>query len=210
MSSTSTALPVDRGSQLRSLVWPLVWDLGLAIGVYYGLRVAGAGEYLSLLGGSIVAAGRIIWVAVRNRRIEPFAVFLCLVFCTGLGLSFLTGDPRLVLAKDSATSGVAGLAFVVSCLIRHPLAYYASLRFAGPSAANSVRARWQDPEARRGWYLASVVWGVGLLVEASARIWVVYQLPVDEAVAVSNGLMVLAYTVLIAWTIRSTRRAMEG
>ncbi|WP_051342692.1 VC0807 family protein [Pseudonocardia spinosispora] len=209
-NTAADPVQVDRSAHVRAMMWPLIWDVGLAIGVYYGLKLVGATDYLALLAASVVSAGRLVWVAIRDRRIDPFALFLFLVFALGLALTFFTGDIRLALAKDSATSGLAGLVFLISCVIRRPLAYYASLRFAGPKGEAGVRAQWDEPEVRRRWYLASTVWGVGLLLEASTRVWVIYHLPLDLAVALSNGVMVVVFTLLITWTIRSAKRAVAG
>ena len=205
--STPTSSPI-RQTALRGMVSSMFWDVGLAVVAYYGLRALGFDEYVALLAGTIAAAGRIAWVAVRARRLDAFAVFLLILFVVGLGLTFLTGDARFVLAKDSATSGVAGLIFLGSLAIGRPLTFYAAQRFAGPVGAFELRARAAaDPAVRRGYSVSSAVWGAGLLAEAVLRIPLAYLLPLDVAVGASNLLMGAAYTALITWTIHYGKRS---
>jgi hypothetical protein len=190
----------------RGLVSSLLWDLGPSVATYYGARALGFSEYTALLAGTVASAGRLLWAAARDRRVEPFALFLMVLFGVGLGLTFVTGDARFVLIKDSATSFLAGLFFLGSCAVHRPLTYYAAQRFAGPAGQEGLRAKFADPVIRRRFYLTSLVWGGGLLTESMLRVPLVFMLPIDVAVAASNVLMGLTYTVLISWTIRSTKR----
>lgn len=198
--------PAGGGTVVRRMVTSLAWDLGPSLAAFYGAQLLGCSHYASLLAGALASAARLAWVALRDRRIDPFALFLMLLFAVGLVLTFATGDVRFALLKDSLTSLLAGLFFLGSCLVHRPLSYSAAQRFAGPAGAAELRARFVDPVVRRRYYLSSLVWGGGLLAESLLRVPLVLLLPFDAAVAASNVLMVLTYTVLITWTIRSLRR----
>jgi hypothetical protein len=75
-------------------------------------ELLGASDYVALLAGTVVSGLRMLWVAVRQRRLDPFALFLLALFGAGLVLSFFTGDARFILAKDSTMSCTAGLVLV--------------------------------------------------------------------------------------------------
>src|SRR5882724_4133984 len=192
--------------RLHGMVSSLAWDVGPSVAAYYGARALGCTEYVSLLAGTVASALRLGWVAVRDRRLDPFALFLMVLFGVGLALTFVTGDARFVLVKDSLTSFLAGLFFVGSCALRRPLTYYAAQRFAGPAGAAGLRARFADPAVRRRYYVSSLVWGGGLLAESLLRIPLVFVLPIDVAVGASTVLMIVAYTLLIGWTIHFAKR----
>jgi hypothetical protein len=181
-------------------------DVGLAVLAYYGARLIGLSEYTALLAGTVVSGLRLAWVALRSRRLDPFAVFMMVLFGAGLALTFATGDARFVLVKDSFTTGLAGLMFLGSALVGRPLSYYAAQRFAGPAGAAAVRERWSDPRARRAFGQSSLVWGLGLLTESLARLPLIYLLPLDVAVGASTVLQVVAYSALIAYTLRFGKR----
>jgi hypothetical protein len=206
---TTTDTGAEPRAAKRAMVASMAWDLGPSVAAYYGARALGFSEYVSLLAGTVASGLRVGWVAVRNRRLDPFATVLLVLFGVGFVLTFLTGDARLMLAKDAATSMLAGLLFLGSCAIHRPLTYYAARRMAGPAGQDKVRARFADPATSGVFYRGSLVWGGGLLADAVARIAVIYLLPLDVAVGVSSALMVAAYTVLIGWTIRYARRELS-
>jgi len=209
-TSATPELPVAHpgiAAMPRQLVLSLLWDIGPSVAAYYGARALGCTEYVSLLAGTVAAAVRLGWVAVRDRRLDPFAMFLMVLFGVGLALTFVTGDARFVLVKDSLTSLLAGLFFVGSVALRRPLTYYAAQRFTGAAGQAELRANYTDPSFRRRFYVSSLVWGGGLTLESLLRIPMVFLLPIDTAVGASNVLMIAAYGLLISWTVRSTKRA---
>ena len=55
----------------RLMLRGLGWDVGLPVVAYYALHLAGVHDFVALLVASALAAARIVWVAVRERRAEP-------------------------------------------------------------------------------------------------------------------------------------------
>lgn len=193
----------------RTMITTMFLDVGLSVVVYYAANLLGASAYVSLLAGTIVAGLRTVWVAVAQRRIDLFSSFLMLLFGLGLGLSFLTGDPRFLLAKESVTTFCAGAALLGSCVLGRPLAYYAARRLAhsaGGARQREFDATAQDETLRRRWYQISLVWGVGLTADSVLRIVGVYALPFDTAAALSQALLIGAFAGLIGWTVVTKRR----
>lgn len=194
-------------SPVRAMVTTLFLDVGLSMIAYFVAQLLGASTYESLLIGTIVSGVRIAWVGVRQRRLDPFALFLLLLFGAGLALTLVTGDVRFVLAKDSAMSCTAGLVLLGSCAIGRPLAYYAAKRFSASSGAAEFQRTANTDRMRKRWFQVSLVWGFGLLAEAGLRIAGIYLLPINIAADLSQVLMIAAYVLLLAWTIRSGKRA---
>ncbi len=197
------------GAVARAMVSTLLYDVGLSVIAYFGAELLGATTYVALLTGTIVAFGRMLWVAVRQRRVDPFALFLVFLFGVSLLLSFTTGDARFVLAKDSAQSATAGLLFVGSCVVRRPLAYYAALRFAreaGSQQAAEFHATANSAAMRARWRRVTLVWGITLLIDASLRITAVYLLPIKVASNVSQLLLITFMAGLLLWTVWSMKK----
>lgn len=197
----------------RTMITTLFLDVGLSVVAYFAANLLGASAYVSLLIGTIVAGVRTIWVAVAQRRLDLFSSFLMLLFGLGLGLSFLTGDPRMLLAKESVTTFCAGAALIGSCLLGRPLAYYAARRFAqsaGGERQREFEATASDARLRRRWYQVSLVWGLGLTADSVLRIVGVYTLPFDTAATCSQALMVIAFAGLIGWTLLTRRRGEQA
>jgi hypothetical protein len=191
----------------RLLLRGLAWDIGLPLVAFYGLHLAGATDWAGLLTASAAAAVRLVWGVVRDRRVNPFAAVMLVVFGVGLALALIGGDPRFLLLKDSMTTAAVGLTFLITTLLGRPLTYAAMQSF-NPAKAAYLAQRYQtDPRVRHGYRLTSLVWGVGLLVEATVRVPLIYLLPVSVMVAVSQAMMIAAFVLLIGWTSWYSRRA---
>jgi hypothetical protein len=193
-------------SGVHVMVWTLLWDVGLPVIAYFVAQLLGMSTYASLLTGTVVSALRMGWIAFRERRLDVFATFLLILFGTGFVLSFVTGDVRFLLAKDCATSAAAGIVFLVSCLIKRPLAYQAAKRFAGRAGQAEFLRTADTAVMRRRWYLVSLVWGVGLVTDSTLRIAAAYLLPLNLAVDVSQALLVASYTLLLGWTVLTSKQ----
>jgi hypothetical protein len=133
---------------------------------------------------------------------------MLLVFGIGLALTFVSGDPRFLLVKESFVTGAVGLTFLVTALRgRRPLTLAAQQSW-HPEQAAELAAEYRDvPAARRGHRFVSTVWGTGLLAEAALRVPLVYLLPINVMVGVSTGMAVLTFVGLAVWTGRYTARA---
>ena len=213
----STTPPESAGQTERKPLWnpmmsamvsTLFYDIGLSVIAYFAAELLGASTYVSLLAGTVVSGLRVIWVAVRQRRLDPFALFLVVLFGASLILTFVTGDPRLLLAKDSAQSAIAGLVLVVSCLIRRPLAYYAAQRFSRSgdvAQQEQFQATANTDTMRARWYRVSLVWGCALLADAVLRMAAAFLLPLGLAANLSQVFMFVVLGLLLVWTVRSAR-----
>ena len=209
--SETTASGEDRPSAppIRGMLLMLVWDIGLSLGAYYSLRLFGASPYVALLAGTIVSGLRMVYVAVKARRLDVFAGFLMTVFGVGLALSFVTGSIEFLLVKESFGTGVAGLLFLGSCVVGRPLIFYAAKRLQS-DRADHFDSMWSTSAPfRRIFYVMSAVWGAGLLLEALVRIPLVFLLPVDVVAGLSTVMFVAAMVLLTVWTVGYVRRALR-
>ncbi|RKR13658.1 VC0807 family protein [Arthrobacter oryzae] len=190
----------------RALVRGLAWDVGLPLAAYYLLHFAGATDWAALLAATGAAACRLLWTAFKAHSLNPFALLMAIVFGLGLGLSFLTGDPRFLLLKDSAITGGIGVSFLVLAALGHPLTLDAAKTWS-PERAGEMDLEFHGNPAVHRWHLkVSAVWGAALIAEASTRAVLVYLLPIDVMVGVSAALAVMVFAALIAWTVRDRRR----
>ncbi|WP_203960898.1 VC0807 family protein [Actinocatenispora thailandica] len=200
------------GSGLRPVIVGLLTDLGVPIAVYYLLRALGVEPYQAMLGGTVAAGLRLAWVAVRSRRFDGIAALLAAMFAFGLVLSLVSGDPRFLLAKDSAMTGLAGLVFLGSAVAGRPAIYALHRRMVArtPQARAATERLWATtPPFRRIMTAMTVVWGVGLLAESAIRVALVYLLDLDVAVAASGLLQVVALVTLLGYTMIARRRAVR-
>jgi hypothetical protein len=215
VETTDTVVGRTEGTAGRSLRNPATkamlktffWDFGPPVIVYFLAQLFGASTYVALLAGTVASGARVVWVAARQRQLDPFALFLLVMFGLGLLLTFVTGDVRFMLAKDSATSAFTGLIMVGSCVIGRPLVYYAAKRIAVSAGRQAeFAATAQTPPMRRRWRRISLVWGFGLLAESALRILGIYVLPLNLAADLSQVLQIGVIAALLFWTVRSAKR----
>jgi len=194
---------------LVAILRSLLWDVGLSLAAYFVAHWLGADDYVALLAGSTAALARVLYVAARSRTFDVFAAVMLGVFLVGLGLSFLTGDAKFLLVKESFATGIAGLAFIGSCFIGRPLIYHAALRMrAGdPAATTEFEQKWSDlPQFRRNFRIMSAAWGAGLLFDAIVRIPLVLALSTSAAVTASTALFIATMVLLSLWNVRFVKQ----
>ncbi len=86
---------IGPGVMLRGLAW----DVGLPLVGLLRVAPLGASDWVALLAATAMAGLRIVWVAVRDRRLNPFATMMLVVFGIGLILSFVSGDAAVPAAQ---------------------------------------------------------------------------------------------------------------
>jgi hypothetical protein len=177
------------GTALR----PLLIDVGVPVGSYYLLHAAfGLSVWLSLALSSVGPAVRATASVAAQRKLNVLALLMLAVNLAGIAVSFLTGDPRAMIAKDSLVSSVIAIAILASVAARRPL-MSAGLRPFLTKGKPERTAAWDQLSAcsarfRRLEMLFSAIWGLLLLADCAARLIGAYTLPVTTMVWLSTVL----------------------
>ena len=181
--------PADLLKGLR----PLLLDVGVPLGSFYVLRDAfGLSLWLSLALSSVGPAIRAVGGIAADRKLNVLAVLMLAVNVAGIVVSFLTGDPRAMIAKDSLVSSVIAFAILGSVATRRPL-MSAGLKPFITRGTPERTAAWDRLSAscarfRRFEMLFSAIWGAALLADCVARLAGAYTLPVTTMVWLSTVL----------------------
>ncbi|MGW1605408.1 VC0807 family protein [Streptomyces eurythermus] len=198
---------------------PLLIDVAVPLGSYYLLKEAfGTSTFAALAWSSVVPAVRTVWSLVAERRTNALAVLILAVNVVSLLLSFVSGDPRLMLAKDSVVSSTVAVGILVSVRLGKPMMTEAMKPFLvkGDPAREAAFRRLLSGAAagsaafRRKERVFSVVWGLVLLAECVVRAVGAYTVPVDTMVWL--GSVVLVVTMAIGFLLSGGLAAgpMEG
>ncbi|GAA1077577.1 VC0807 family protein [Kitasatospora arboriphila] len=176
---------------------PLAVDVAVPLGVYFAAHSAlGLGLVPSLALSSAVPAVRTVAGLLRERTLNGLALLMLVVNTAGIALSAISGDPRLMLAKDGAISSIIGISIIVSAFGRRPL-MTAGLK---PFIVKGIAARdaaWERLAAgsaafRRQERTFSLVWGSVLVAECVARVVGAYTLPVETMAWLGTVFLVAA------------------
>ncbi|EDY60857.1 MULTISPECIES: VC0807 family protein [Streptomyces] len=184
----------------RANLAPLIVDVAVPIGAYYLLKDGLGMSTLMALGlSSVVPAVRTGWSVVKERTVNGLAALILVVNVAGLLLSFVAGDPRLMLAKDSGVSSVIGIGVLVSVALGRPMMTAGMKPWLVKGIAER-EAAWGrllagSADFRRAERRFSVVWGVVLLTECVLRVVGAYTLPVDTMVWLGSVVMVVSMAV---------------
>jgi uncharacterized membrane protein len=116
----------------RPLLQTILLDVAPPLIAYYGLRAAGASEYVALLSATLLSGVRVGYGVVKSRRLGPFAAYLLLTFGLSLAVGVATTDPKLILIGNTLVNGVGALIFLGSCVVGTPLTQVVGDRFRTP------------------------------------------------------------------------------
>lgn len=187
---SSSAVSASRGrpgDPRTAAFMPLIVDVGIPLGGYYLLsRGFGVGTVGALAISSVPPVIRALWTAIRWRKVNGLAGLMLAVNVIGIIASVITGDPRLILAKDGAVSSTVGIAVLVSVAAGRPL-MSAAMKPMAVKGDGAKLAAWErmssgSAEFRAAERAFSLAWGVPLVTECVVRVVCAYTLPVHTMV----------------------------
>ncbi len=181
-------------------------DIAPPLVAYYGLRAVGTSEYVALLSATVVSGLRVLYSAIKARKLDPFALYLLLTFGLSLAVGLSTTDPKLLLAGNTLVNGIGGLIFLGSCFIGTPLTQVVADRLR-TNDENALPDAGEVQRRRRTQVQLSAMWGIGLLLEVAVRLVVIANLSVDAANGVASVISLSVTALLVVVTIVVARRA---
>ncbi|MEJ3652989.1 VC0807 family protein [Actinomycetes bacterium KLBMP 9759] len=188
--------PPDAGaSPRRAIVVSLLVNAVAPMAIFYGLRAAGVDQWPALMLGLVAPAATTVHSVVTKRRIDMIAGLVITVLLVSVGLSFLTGSPRTLLARDGLVTAVAG-AWILLTLRRTPYYLYALRLFTGGTVRDRIDVAWRDePTFRRVVRGGTMIWGSALLLDAASTVVLAYTMPID-GIPLISALKLIALIVL--------------
>jgi hypothetical protein len=176
----------------------------------YNYAEAALGDVRALLASSVPP---ILWSLVefaRHRRLDAVSVLVV----SGIALSLLAmiggGGVRFLQLREKLVTGVIGLVFVGSALIRKPLIYElarASKRRKSEDEAQQFEALQVHAGFRRTMTVMTLVWGLGLLAEFVVSVVLVFVLSIREYLLVNPILGYGTLGALSLWSFLYGQRA---
>lgn len=190
-----------------SLVLMLV-EVIVPLALFYGLRGVGVGQWAALL---ISGAAPLVVLAYRwgtSRRIEASSLFTLSILLAGTAIGLLTGDPRLLVARESYLTGIVGLWMIGTLWAPRPFILIATLPLLPGATASSWEDGWaHDPVFKRVMRSMTLAWGCAFLIDAVARIVMAYTLPLDIVPLAGVALLVVLLIAVVQFSKAYARRA---
>ncbi|MER7702056.1 VC0807 family protein [Kitasatospora sp. NPDC097605] len=196
-TTAATATAAKAPNPLAKALRPLAVDIAGPLAGFYLLHAGlGLSEFAALAWSSLLPVARTVLGLVGERTPNRFAALMLGVNLVGLALTTVSGDARLMLAKEAVLSGFMALAVLGSALTARPLMSAALRPFLtkGDAARDAAwdRLAADSRPFRRHERLFSIIWGTALLAECVARVAGAFTLPVATMAWLSTVLLITA------------------
>lgn len=188
---------------------------GVAPLVAYELcRHGGLSDPTSLAISAVPPALAIVGEWAVRRTLNVIGIIVLIGIVLGLAaVGFLHGNELLLKMRESVVTGLFGLICLVTLVLPvRPAMFHVGRALA--SSADRQRGRefaslWDVPEARRVFVVLSLVWGLGLLVEAGARAVLALEVSTGRFLTLAPVIGWIVIGTLLAWTFSYSRRSRE-
>jgi hypothetical protein len=197
---------------LRDL-WPsIVGGAVVPLGVYYLVRKHVHSDAQALI---IAGVPSVLWIVVqliRQRRVDPVAAVVLFGFAVGVITStLLHGNAYVLKARDSVFTALFGIVCLVTIFThKRPAIFYVG-RFLSAGNDPDKIAAFNDlhdlPTGEHTFKVLTIVWGIGLLIEASTRLVLAKVLVTGVFLAVSPVISAICLGSMFAFTVRYSNRA---
>ncbi|EOD68010.1 VC0807 family protein [Amycolatopsis vancoresmycina] len=178
----------------------LAIEIAVPMAVYYGLHSLGASDFAALAASGVFPLARTLFQFAKDRTLNGLALVVLTTNVVGMLLTFVTGDARMMIAKDSLGSGITGLVILASAFTAAPIMTKTMRPFL--TRGNAEReAAWErlsgtarfDAILRR----CNVIWGIGFALESAARVVGAFTLPVSTMVWLSTTIFAVAFAIVM-------------
>jgi hypothetical protein len=190
----------------------VVWGAALPLGVYFLVRshVQTDTQALIIAGGFSVAW--VVFQFVRQRRIDLVGVIVLSGFVVGVGSAeLLGGNAYMLKVRDAFFTAIFGVVCIVTIFTRRrPALFYVGRYLSAgqdPAKLAAYNELHEAPMGRHAFRVLSVVWGIGLIVEAGSRLTLADVLSTGTFLAVSPFITASVLGSLFAFTVVFVRRA---
>jgi hypothetical protein len=189
----------------------LIFGAAVPIAVYFAVRPHVSTDAEGLIIAGSVSVAWILIQFVRDRRVDFVGAIVLFGFLIGVVSSTLLGGNAYMLkVRDAFFTALFGIACIVTVYThdRPALFYVGRYLSAGndPSKVAAYNELHEVPTARRVFRVLSIVWGIGLVIEASARMTLAEALHTSTYVAVSPFITAVTIGSLFAFTIVYAKR----
>lgn len=183
-----------RSPSLRSLLiglWPsILLNVVCVIAVYQLLKhLTSASDLIALALSALPALLATIATLIRQRSLDVLGAFTLVTIVLSMGLSFLAGDARLLLLRESLLTVLFGILCLISLRFKRPIWFYIIRYF---TVGNNQEQRmaydsaWKFASFRGYIRTVTILWGVVYLVEFLLRLLMVYTLSIEEVLVISS------------------------
>lgn len=199
------AAPAGALRRQIAAVVPMLFDIGAPVVSFIVLYlIFGVPPVLALSAGAFAAGLRVLYLAVQAHKITAFSVLMLIIMTATIVMVFITGDPRLILAKSALIPFCGGTWGIISNYVGRPLISDVAWPFI-TKGDTRLEAGWTDcwerePQFAARLRLINLIWGIGFLFSAVVRVIIIYNVPLSIGVFAGQAPTLLDLALLIVLT----------
>jgi hypothetical protein len=190
----------------------VVWGAILPLGVYFLVRSHVQTDTQALIIAGGFSAAWVVLQFVRERRIDLVGVIVLSGFAVGVGSAeLLGGNSYMLKVRDAFFTAIFGGVCIITIFThRRPALFYVG-RYLSAGQDPAKMAAYDElhdvPIGRHTFRVLSVVWGIGLIIEAGSRMSLAELLPTNTFLEVSPFVTGSVLGSLFAFTVVFVRRS---
>ncbi|GHO49123.1 VC0807 family protein [Ktedonospora formicarum] len=212
-ASLQTQPETPQKASRTATIWSLVSSIlinGVLPFIIYILltNYTNTSELLALVASGVPPLLESIVGILRRKRIDVLAGISLAGITASLIIALLGGSPKIYLIRESFFTAIFGLVFLVTLLFSRPLMFYFSRHFATGNHPKNIPwfdSLWQYRGFRISMRVMTTVWGIGFLLEAAIRIYLVFALSTEQFLIVSPFIIYGIIGILATWTFFYSR-----
>jgi hypothetical protein len=196
MSAISIPRRAERPARSESSIVSLVIDVAIPLAIYYLLHDGvGVALVAAMAASSVIPAARTLYAAIREHELNQLAALMLALNVASVVISLVSGDARLLFAREAAISSIVGIGALTTVLAgRTPMFAPAMEAFMTRGERRREQA-WNrlagsDHRFRAMLRRHTVIWGVVLLVDCAARVVCAYTMPLSDLAWLSTAITV--------------------
>ncbi|KAJ3101782.1 hypothetical protein HDU97_001066 [Phlyctochytrium planicorne] len=202
-SSPTSGLRYKKKHIRRAVFSVIVANVGLPI-LIYAIFSNFTSSVIALSLSAIPPTVEAFLMILKKRKLDVIATIVVFSIVLSILVSLAADDARILLVKDSITTVVLGLGFLLSIVcLKEDLIWRCNRQLSDEDDAlvqAELDAQWDQPSTRITSHILSLIWGAGLITEAVVRTVMIYSLPIHVMAYLSPLLMALFLVFLSAWS----------
>lgn len=188
-------------------LWPSILLNGVCVIVVYQLvkHFTSASDVTALALSAVPAMIGTIVTLIRQRSIDVLGAFTLVTIVLSIGLTFMTGDARLFLIRESLLTVLFGIICLISLLFPRPIWFYIIRYFTVGNNQEQIVAyntAWKFRSFRAYIRTVTILWGVVYTIEFLIRLVMVYTLSISQVLVLSS---ILFYALTILASVATFR-----
>jgi hypothetical protein len=209
--------PLEPGWQpgipsVREHLPSVVFGAILPLGIYFLVRSHVQTDTQAIIIAGGFSAAWVVFQFVRQRSVDLVGVIVLSGFAVGVvSAELLGGNSYMLKVRDAFFTAIFGAVCIVTIFThRRPALFYVGRYLSAgqdPAKVAAYNELHEVPVGRHTFRVLSVVWGIGLIVEAGSRMTLADLVPTGTFLAVSPFITASVIGSLFAFTVVFVRRA---